>query len=287
MKMFLLGVLALGVAMGAVMGGWLRVGDAPTEVGQPAFERVSSSRTLRCAYAVWAPFFMVDPNTGAKSGIAYDIVEQMGKILGLEVVWTEEVPYSQVADNLKGGRNDAMCMTLWPSGNRALALDFTSAVDYIGAYAFVREGDGRFDGNLAAINRPGVTIAMMDGDYTQAIADEDFGQSGRYNLSMDADGAQLFLAVASGKADVVFADPFLGYEFAKANPGKVRRVKNVPPARVFGDVFAVAKGETRLRDSMNAALAMMNQNGFIRATLDRYLGEYKGEYFYPALPYMP
>ena len=287
MRFFQTAVIAIIAALVTVLA--LKLFPAPGTASvadtQAAFERVMKTRTIRCAYSVWTPYITIDPNTGAKSGFAYDIFEQVGHILGMKVEWTEEVPYSQVADNLSSGRNDAMCMTLWPSGNRAGALDFTAPIDYIGAYAFARTDDARFDGNLAKINDPSVTVSVMDGDYTKSIPDEDYPKAKQYDLSMDSDGAQLLLAVTTKKADIAFTDPFLAGDFMKNNPGTLKQVPGVAPVRVYGDVFAVAKGETKLRDMIDVALYQLNQSGYIRATLDKYLGEHKGMYFYPAQPY--
>jgi len=259
--------------------------DVATVADQPAFERVMKTRTIRCAYAVWTPYISVDPNTKRLSGITYDIFQQAGRILGLKIEWAEEVPFSQVADSLNNGRNDVMCQTMWPSGNRAGSFDFTMAIVYTGAYAYVRADDARFDGDLAKINDPSMTVAVIDNDFTQAIPNEDFPKARQYSLAMDGDGAQLLLAVTTKKADVAFVDPFFAAEFMSNNPGTLKAVAGVPVVRVFGSSYAVAKGETKLRDMLNVAMQQMNQSGFIRATLDKYLGEHKGMYFYPAKPY--
>jgi ABC-type amino acid transport substrate-binding protein len=252
---------------------------------QPAFERVMKTRTIRCAYSTWAPYINVDPNTKRLSGITYDIFEQAGRILNLKVEWVEEVPFSQVADNLMSGRNDVMCQTMWPSGNRAASLDFTTAIIYTGAYAYARAADARFDGDLSKIDDSGVTVSVIDGDFTQAIANEDYPHAKQLSMPMDSDGTQLLLAVTTKKADIAFVDPFFADEFMSNNPGTLKAIANAPAVRVFGSSYAVAKGETKLRDTLNVALNQMNQSGFIRATLDKYLGDHKGLYFYPAKPW--
>jgi ABC-type amino acid transport substrate-binding protein len=54
---------------------------------------------------------------------------------------------------------------------------------------------------------------------------------------------------------------------------------------VFGERMAVAKGEVKLRDMLNVALQQMQQSGFIRATLDKYLADHKGQFFYATKPW--
>ena len=84
---------------------------------------------------------------------------------------------------------------------------------------------------------------------------------------------------------MAFIDPFTGDEFIKNNPGTLKRVANVGPVRVYGEHFAVAKGEVKLRDTLNVALDQMQQSGFIHAALDKYLGDHKGQFFYVMKPW--
>lgn len=261
--------------------------DLAAEVltAEPAFERVMKTHTIRCAYNKGRPYPVIEASSASETGIAYDVIEEMGRILGLTIEWQEEVPPSKMTGTLVSGESDVMCTPLWPSGNRSGALDFTVPIDFIGAYAYERVDETRFDGDLKKIDDPNVTVAVIEGDYSQAIANEDYASAKQLTLPPDSGGTQLLLAVANKKADIAFADPFLALEFSKSDPGKIKPVPYVGAVHMYGDVFAVAKGETKLRDMLNLALRQMNQNGFIRTTLDKYLGDYKGQYFYPAKPW--
>jgi ABC-type amino acid transport substrate-binding protein len=283
----LLLVVAVAIAAAAVTVKFMSRPMTVSADNQPAFARVMKTRTLRCAYFTWQPFFMKDPSTASYSGINYDEITQIARILKLKLVVTEEIPLSQLGQHLQSGRSDTLCPTVWPSGSLAGTLDFTDATDFLGAYAMVRADDKRFDGDLSKLNDPNVTIAVIEAGYPEDIANEEFPKAKQYALGMDSDGSQLLLSVATGKADVTFVDPFLMQAFDKANPGKVRRVANVPPARVFGDSFVVAKGETKLRDMLNMAIRQMNQSGFFDRVLDKYLKNVGGDYYYPAKPYVP
>jgi ABC-type amino acid transport substrate-binding protein len=156
----------------------------------------------------------------------------------------------------------------------------TAPVDYMPVYAYVRADETRFDGDLAKINDAGVTISVIEDTASRDIADQDFARAAQYAVTEEADGAHLLLAVTTRKADVAFADPFTADDFIKNNPGVLKQTANAPPARVFGESFAVARGEDKLRDMLNVALTQMQASGFIRQTLDKYLADRKGEYFY-------
>lgn len=248
---------------------------------QPAFDRVIKTHTLRCAYSSMKPYFVtVDADRNMVNGLSHDIVEQMGRILGLKIEWVQEVAATAVAADLAAGDEDAMCFPLWPDGRNAATLDFTHALDYMPVYAVVRADDTRFDGNLSKLNVKDIIIPIIPDGEGKTIADEDFPLAQQYNITVEADPLHMILAVTTKKGDVAFSDPFTAGEFMRNNPGMLKYATGVAPVRVFPESFAVAKGETKLRDMMNVAIDQMQESGFIRATLDKYLGDHKGEYFY-------
>ena len=255
---------------------------------QPAFERVMKSHTLRCAYSSLRPYFVaLDTDRNMRRGLAHDIVEQMGRILGLKIEWVEEVGPREVPDHLASGAEDAMCFPLWPDGKNAAVLDFTEALDYMPIYAFARSDDQRFDGNLGKLNVHDAVIPIIPEGEVKNIADEDFPLASQLNIEVEPDPLHMMLAVTTKKADVGFGDPFTVGEFMRSNPGTLKYVANIQPVRVFGESFAVAKGETKLRDTLNVAIEEMQENGMIQVILDQYLGDHKGEYFYWSRPWQP
>jgi len=52
---------------------------------ESAFDRVMRTKTLRCGYTIYPPFFSKDPNTGEFSGLFHDFTEQIGKELGIKI----------------------------------------------------------------------------------------------------------------------------------------------------------------------------------------------------------
>ena len=57
----------------------------PVNAKESVFEKVVSSGELNCAYAIWPPFFSKDALTGELSGFNYDIIEAVGRELGLKI----------------------------------------------------------------------------------------------------------------------------------------------------------------------------------------------------------
>lgn len=238
---------------------------------ETAFERVMRTRTIRCAYSPWPPYFMADPNTREMSGINHDIILEIARITDLKIEWNGEVGYGAFPNNLRAGKQDVFCSGVRLSAARAQRVELSTAVAYSPLYPFVRDGDNRFDGNMDLINSSNVTIAVMDGSTIEAIAKSTFPQAKLSSLPEMAEAAQAFDDVVLKKADVVFAEISYAADYNAHNPvRKLRRVADVPPLRVLPPVFAVGKGEWELRDLLNAAIAELMSDG----TIDRIVSKY-------------
>lgn len=267
--------VALAVAIVALVLSFMRP-PAPSDTGkstahETALERVQKTRTLRCAYSTWAPYLMIDPANGNKSGIDYDIMEAVGKRVGLKIDWQAEVGYGSFPEQLHSGKSDAFCVTVWTSSARAGRVILTRPVHYTPVYAFTRDRDTRFDNNIAAINDPSITIAVLDGSTHKTIADNSFPKAKQFSLPEISDGVQPLMALATGKADVVFNDQFLMDDYNKHNPDKpFRRVVSDKPVRSYGEAFAVAPDEWELREYLNSILDELQADGTIDGIISKY-----------------
>lgn len=63
---------------------------SPAAHAESVYERVIKSGTLKCGYIPYPPAMIVDPNTGEKSGIFYEFMNEVGKRLSLKVEWVQE-----------------------------------------------------------------------------------------------------------------------------------------------------------------------------------------------------
>ncbi|MDD5585923.1 MAG: transporter substrate-binding domain-containing protein [Alphaproteobacteria bacterium] len=267
-----LAALAFFFSLIALGGVFLKSSPAGSETKkETAFERVMRTRTLRCAYAMWPPRFMIDNKTGEKSGINYEIMEAIGKVANLKIEWVEEVGYGAFPENLRSGKEDAFCSGAWMSVPRGQRVEYVTPTEYTPLYAYVREGDSRFDHDIAAVNDEKYTIATVDGSTMAAVAEKSFPKAKKHALPSLADDSPVILAVAEGKADVTFLEDMIINDYNKHNPDKkLRRVLTDGPVRTFGASFSVAKGEWELRDMLNVALAELQGDGTIESIIRKY-----------------
>lgn len=145
--------------------------DAKAE--ETVFEKVMQTRTLSVGYFTWAPFLVKDPNTGKMSGLNYDIMEAIGKNLGLKVNWVLDVGVGEVGAALESGKIDTMGVTIWPSSARYQAMTFSTRPEfYSPIYVAVRADDYRFKDQLSKADVKGVKTAGIEGDFSPQLAEE-------------------------------------------------------------------------------------------------------------------
>lgn len=237
---------------------------------ETAFQRVMRTNVLRCSYVVIPPELNNDPNTGAFSGVAYDIMAQIAKRLNLEVQWTEEVNFGTVAQGLKAGRYDAFCLTTYRWAPSARVMEYTDPLFYTTTNAYVRVGDDRFDANLKAINDPNVRVATIDGEAASFIRMQDFPKSQAYSMPQSTDISLLLETVANKKADVTFSNPLVVMGYLAAHADVIKMVKTTKPIRIHSHAFAFDKGEHDLTSMFNVLVDELHQDGTMDRILDKY-----------------
>lgn len=238
-------------------------------------DKVMEKREISCGYFTWAPFFVKDPNTGIMSGINYEFMEEIGKVLGVKIKWAEEVSAAAAIEGLNTGRYDVMCATLWPDQHRVANSLMSNPQFHDTVNVVVRSDDHRFDSGFNTINLPDVTIAGIDGDVTYTVAIENFPKAKILALPQTSNGSDLLINLAAKKADVVILDRGSVADFNKSNENLVRVVESLPPVKTFDESLAVRKGEDKLMEELNRALRILKETG----VSERIVGKYKAYEF--------
>lgn len=273
----------------AVMISWLMFKTVASpklvaEQKESVYERVLRTGTIRCGYRSWAPNVVKDPNTGELSGIVYDVTMEMAKRLSLRVEWAEELGATDFITALQNDRIDLMCYGVWPSPARARGADFVLPIYFDSMHAFVREGDRRFDQDLSTINSPNIKISVIEGSPSSNVARSDFTNATINALTEQHTGADLFLELGSGKADVIFSDLYTGKRYMANNPGVVRQVLTNTPLRVYGASMAVKHHEPAFKAMLQYTLLEMHNSGVIEKMIQKH-ERYPGSFYRLAKPY--
>ncbi|MCF8495651.1 MAG: ABC transporter substrate-binding protein [Alphaproteobacteria bacterium] len=246
------------------------------------YDRVMDSGTIRCGYIPYPPAMIVDPNTGEKSGIFYDVMNEIGKRLSLKVEWVQESGWGTFINDLKSDRFDLMCSAIWTNSARAREADHTEPLYYSAITGWVKAGDSRFDSGLKMLNDPQYSIATIDGETAATIAKTDFPQATLVSLPELSAVSDMALSVSTGKADITFLENYIAQGFLKTNPGTIKQAGEV--LRLYGNAIYMKKGEHDLRLMIDDVIGEILNSGFLPELFEKYeVPEHS--YLIPAKPY--
>ncbi len=248
------------------------------------YDRVIQSGKLRCAYVIYPPSCMKDPNTGQLSGISIDAINLIAKKLGLSVDWSEEVGWGTMLEGLQTDRYDMVATAVWTNVSRAKVATFSKALFYTPLYACVKIGDHRFDSSLDKVNSSNIKIATIDGGIGQIVAEEDFPKAHVLSMTQMTDLSQNLLNVVSNKADITFADPFTIFRYSKNNPHAINNISIKRPLRVFPDCWMFKRGEFEFKAMVDTVLDEVINSGAMDKVINKY-EQTPGEIYRVALPY--
>ncbi len=241
------------------------------------YERVISTKTLRCGYFAWPPLLRKDPNTAQLSGALYDYMNALGAALGLKIEWTLEIGVGDYVEALDQNRFDALCMSIWPDPPRVANSLMTSPVFYTNVYPVVRADDNRFENGIDSVNDPNITIAVIDGDITETLAARDFPKAKTLTLPQMSDYTQLLVSVVTNKADVTFFDYGVVHDYVASNGKKVKVPGGFAKAYTFPEVLTIKRGEVALKQLLDTGINILNNNH----VADKLLGQYVTSTFAP------
>lgn len=277
-------VLALVVLITAIMAGkvfYLDKGE--THGKQTLYQTVLASKKIRCGYFIVEPGIFKDPNTGQLSGIAYDLMQEVGKNLGLEIEWTEELGPGELVTALQSGRADMICSSIWLSSARAKFVDNTVPLFFFPATIWVNADNPAPAGKTEDYNTPDMTFAAIDGSTSMFLTKRFFPAAKVSTLPEMSSIGEQFLLITTGKADATILTVYTGMKFAETNPGKIKNAL-AAPFRNDPAIMLLPKGEEEFKSMINATIDELFYNGYLQSLIQKY-SPYKGSVIPRASPY--
>lgn len=246
---------------------------AAAENGETAYARIMRTGTIRCGYVVYEPDLMRDPNTGAFSGIMYDVMQEIAKRLNLKIEMTTESTFGSLAEDMKTGKSDMILTSGWayiPNARAHIVNSKPMFYSPIGVY--VRKDDNRFNGKIDGLNNPSVTIAAVDGTVASTIANENFPKARVFSLPQISPYSLNLENVINGKADVTFVEVDYAERFLKKqkDKGALKNIAKDNPLRVFSVGLLIPMGELEFQQTINMAVEALLNEGFIDKLVMKY-----------------
>ena len=255
-----------------------------SERKQTVYERVLASGILRCGYFEEAPFTLVDPNTGTKSGIAVDLAEKIASDLGLKIEWAPVSNFDSVGEDLKNGRFDAICSSYF-NLPRAGSMDYTIPYSYVPVYAYTQAGRAEFDNQLDKLDWTKITVAGLDGEGATTVARKKIPQAKFNILPQLSQIAVMLTSVADKKSDIAFVMPTVFKGFDKFNTGLLKQIPSDRPFHVFVVSFALKPNEPAFKNMMDFMIRSYMTSGELSDLYQKY--DTDSLLFRPASTYKP
>jgi polar amino acid transport system substrate-binding protein len=263
-------ILLLSLCSAAILAGCGQKTSAPITAPAVIPAPKPVVRTINAGFISYAPGFIVDPNTNVKSGITYEVLEEIAKRKNLKVNYTTEAAWGTMIELLDANRVDIMANPVWMTESRIGKVEFSTPVYYSPIGTYVRPGQTKVT-SLSGINLPSVKIAAVDWEGGQQIAKTLFSNANLISFPVGTDVSQMLLEVALGKEDVTFAEPIFAYEYIKNNPGKLLNIAETTPVQKWANSFMMKKGNTELQAIINQGINELVADG----TLDKILNKYE------------
>jgi ABC-type amino acid transport substrate-binding protein len=258
--------------------------NAKTET---AYERVMRTNTLRCAYGIYPPFLGKDPNTGELNGVMPSVMAEFEKASGLKVEWGPEIDFGTIGATLQTGKADAFCTGMLMTPRRGRVMAGSTPVFFTTMEAFARPDDKKFDNDFDRINQPDVRISVNLGDISEEIAQRLFPRAQRVYKSDLGGESQLFMNVATNKADIAISGPSNLSAYNQNNTATaLRKIEFQRPLVTFPNVVSVEIHEAALLQLLNASLHDLVDNGTVERILRANLGEDYNVSYFPPKPQM-
>lgn len=235
------------------------------------FDRMVETGTITACYVPWPPSVIKDPNTGKVSGFLIDTFEKIMGDASIKVDYVESTWGGFPAD-LKSGRCDVVAAGTYPLISRSTSVSFTEPYLYSGYSVVARAGDSRFK-SAEDFNKPGVKIAVIQGEYGHIYAQKYFPNAELLVLEKSADLTAPLVAVSSGQADVGFSESDVIGEYVKKHPEIVNLYPDTPFATV-PTTFSARKDDQQMLNFLNNGLAYLQSTGYIRGAAKKYNATY-------------
>lgn len=234
-----------------------------------AYDRVMDTGVLRCGYFVWAPQYVIDPLSLQRSGVAYDVLERLAKILNLKIEWSYEYTLGLQVEAIKSSKIDAICIDTNLTRSALPYLDYSQPFYFLPGYLYALKTNKKVT-DVSSLNALNVSFATIDGDGTLDYIQMYFPLAKIYSLPSTTDSALFGQNVLTGKADIMFNDPYSIEAYPKQDQDKLRLINEGKPLAVFPFFMSVQKGEDKLLKMLNQGIELMNDTGMIDQILDHY-----------------
>lgn len=212
--------------------------------------------------ATFPPFEFTDAS-GEKIGFDVELVRELAKRAGVQRVEFTQMPFATIVPGLQANQIDVGASSIYITDERAKVVAFTD-VYYPGGLAIFVDEKGTAINSLADLAGKRVAVQVGTKSVDWLAQHQPAAQ-----LVTVLTNEQMFSSVRLGQADAVVTGAPGGKYFI-AQQGGLKQVGERLTDENYG--YALQKGDTRLREALNAALKQMRDDGTYAQLTGKWFG---------------
>lgn len=268
---WLLWVVALA-ALGLAFLAYSHQGSSGTQAAaaRPGLvENIDRLKKIRAGYGVFPPYTMEDPKTGKVSGISVDIVNEIGRQLGVKVEW-KRFNWNTMKADLDRGEFDLLADAVFQTPARGREMTFTEPYAFLPiGIGVVRKGDTRFS-QFDEINDARYRVAVGEGFAEETFIRARAPQAQVISIQSASDTAAPINAVLTGRADIAIVNIEDAKRFLAAHGDGLQALWTTDPPAYAPAGFVVRYGDLTGAQFLNAGLRNLSSTGVISSIMRRY-----------------
>lgn len=262
-------VLALGLGLSACGGQSADTAKAASSAPAAGSDAApAEGKTYKIALnAEFAPFESIT-SEGKMEGFDIDLMDALGKAGGFQVEYKHQ-PWEGLFTTINTGDADAIISAVTMTDERKQTMAFTDPYYTITQIVLVPQGKSVASVNdLKNLDKVGVVTGQTGDLAVQKILGATSDKIVRYETF-----ALAAKEIENGSVDVVISDSAVVANYVKNNGDKGFAMVQVPDFAEEHYGIAVAKDNTELLNTFNAALKTIKENGEYQKILDKYFAK--------------
>ena len=226
---------------------------------------VEAGKLIMSTNAAFPPYEMTTDDGGFE-GIDVEIAGALAEKLGLELQ-IEDMDFDAALLSVQQDKADMVMAGVTVTDDRLLVMDFTDSYA-TGVQVVIVKEDSPIQTIDDLANAEMIGCQADTTGYIYCSYPPEEGGYGEDHVTAYDNGALAVMALVNGQVDAVVIDNAPAQEFVKANEG----------LKILDTEFAVedyaigfAKGNTALKDAVNAALKELIDDGTVQSIIDKYI----------------
>ena len=235
------------------------------DTGDATFTTVEEGKLHMSTNAQFPPYEMTTDDGGFE-GIDVEIAEAIAEKLGLELV-VDDMAFNAALTAAQTGQSDMVMAGVTVNEDRLEVMDFSDTYA-TGVQVVIVKEDSPIQTIDDLANAEMIGCQADTTGYIYCSYPPEEGGYGEDHVTAYDNGALAVMALMNDQVDAVVIDNAPAQEFVKANEG----------LKILDTEFAVedyaigfAKGNTALKDAVNAALKELIEDGTVQSIIDKYI----------------